>query len=302
MRSFDYHEPGTLAEALGLLQCHAGHARLMAGGTALVPLMSLGLVRPEHVIGLRRVMVLHGIGGRPDGGLELGALVTHAAAASSPVVGSYCPALRAAFGKVGTVRIRNQATLGGCLAHADPAQDPAPVLLALDASVITVSPRGRRQIPATELFTGFFQTCLDADEIVTGVALPPQPAGALAAYVKFLPRTRDDYATVSVAVWLQRDADGRCGRARIALGSVGPVPLRAPRAEQLLLGSRFEPETISAAAAAVREEVDPIADARGPADYKREMTRVWTERALRLALEAGPQTPPTAAAEERPGR
>lgn len=299
MRPFDYHEPETVAEALGLLQRHGEHACLMAGGTALVLLMSLGLVRPGQVIGLRRITALRGISERPDGGLELGALVTPAEAAGSPAIGFYCPALRAAFGQVATVRIRNQATVGGSLAHADPAQDPAPVLLALGASVIAASPRGQRRIPVADLFTGFFQTCLGTDEIITGVVLPPPQEGVAAAYVKFLPRTRDDYATVSVATWLQRDQDGRCTQARIALGSAGPVPLRAPRAEQLLRGSRLEPEAIAAAAAAVGEEVDPLADARGSADYKREMARVWTERALRLALDAGPRRSPSGGAAER---
>lgn len=299
MRPFDYHEPATLAEALGLMQHHEEHARLMGGGTALMLLMSLGLVRPDHVIGLRRIPALHGISQRPDGSLELGALVTPAEAAGSPAVASYCPALQAAFGQVATVRIRNQATVGGSLAHADPAQDPAPMLLALDATVIAAGPRGERQIPLAGLFTGFFQTCLDEDEIVTSVVLPPPEQGAGAAYVKFLPRTRDDYATVGVAAWLQQDRDGRCAQARIALGSAGPVPLRAPRAERLLRGSRLEPEAISEAAAAVGEEVDPLDDARGSAGYKREMARVWTERALRLALDSATRTPPPAGAGER---
>lgn len=302
MRPFDYHEPATLAEALGLMQRHEEHARLMAGGTALMLLMSLGLVRPEHVIGLRRIPALHGIRERPDGSLEMGALVTSAEASRSPAVASCSPALQAAFGQVATVRIRNQATVGGSLAHADPAQDPAPMLLALDASLTVASLRGERRIPLAGLFTGFFQTCLDEDEIITNVVLPPPQQGAGAAYVKFLPRTRDDYATVAVAAWLQQDREGRCAQARIALGSVGPVPLRASRAELLLRGSRLEPEAISDAAAAASEEADPLDDARGSAGYKREMARVWTERALRLAMDSSGAPPAGGAAGRREHR
>ena len=286
VRPFDYHEPTTLGEALDLLQRHAGEAHVMAGGTALVLLMAQGLARPGYVVGLRRIEALRGIRRGPDGGLELGALVTHAEAERSPEVAAYCPALRSAFAEVATVRIRNQATVGGSLAHADPAQDPPPVLLALEGAVLAASPRGRRRIPLSELFLGFFQTSLAPDEVITAVVLPPPADRASAAYLKFLPRTHDDYATVSVAVWLQRDLQGRCERARIALGAAGPVPLRARRAEGLLRGARLDAEAVAAAAAAVRDEVEPLDDARGSAAYKREMARVWTGRALRRALAA----------------
>jgi carbon-monoxide dehydrogenase medium subunit len=284
---FDYHEPETLEEALDLLQHHQEGAHLLAGGTAMVLLLAQGLSRPDQVIGLRRIEALRGVRRRPDGGLELGAMVTHAEAERSAEVAAHCPALRTAFGEVGTVRIRNQGTVGGNLAHADPAQDPPPMLLALGAEVIAASPRGRRRIPLHELFLGFFQTSLEPDEIITAVRLPPADPRAGAAYLKFLPRTQDDYATISVAAWLRPDGDGRCAEARIALGAAGSVPLRARRAEELLAGQRLDGEAIAAAAAAVREEVDPIDDARGSARYKREMARVWTERALRAASGAG---------------
>ncbi len=286
MRPFDYHEPATLDEALDLLGRHADGTHVMAGGTAMVLLMGQGLARPDHVVGLRRIEALRGIRRRPDGGLELGALVTHAEVERSPQVAAYCPALQAAFAQVATVRIRNQATVGGSLAHADPAQDPPPMLLALEGEVLAASPRGRRRIPLSELFLGFFETSLAPDEVITAVVLPPPAERAGAAYLKFLPRTHDDYATVSVAVWLQRE-EGRCARARIALGAAGPVPLRARRAEELLRGAPLDAGTVAAAAACVRGEVQPLDDARGSAAYKREMARVWTERALRSALAAG---------------
>jgi carbon-monoxide dehydrogenase medium subunit len=290
VRTFDYHEPGTLEEALDLLQRHGDDAHLMAGGTAMVLLMAQGLAQPDHVIGLRRLQALRGIHRRPDGGVEIGATATHAEAERSPELAAHCPALARAFGEVATVRIRNQATVGGNLAHADPAQDPPPMLLALDAEVVAASPRGQRRIPLHELFVGFFQTSLEPDEIVTAISLPPPEQRAGAAYLKFLPRTQDDYATVSVAAWLLPDGGG-CARARIALGAAGAVPLRARRAEELLTGRRVDDETIAEAAALVREEVDPIDDARGSAAYKREMARVWTERALRAAMADGRRDP-----------
>jgi carbon-monoxide dehydrogenase medium subunit len=287
MRPFDYHQPDTLDEALDLLGRYQEDAHLMAGGTAMVLLMNQGLSQPDHVVGLHRIAALRGVAERPDGRLELGAMLTHAEAERSPAVAAHCPALRTAFARVATVRIRNQGTVGGNLAHADPAQDPPPMLLALDAEVVAASPRGERRIPLHELFLGFFQTSLAPDEIVTAVSLPPAERGAGAAYRKFLPRTQDDYATISAAAWLLPGEDGTCRRARLALGAAGSVPLRARRAEALLEGRRLDDELIDEAAATVREEVDPIDDARGSAAYKREMARVFAGRALRAAMAEG---------------
>jgi carbon-monoxide dehydrogenase medium subunit len=284
VRPFDYHQPDTLEEALELLDRYQEDAHLLAGGTAMVLLMGQGLAQPDHVVGLQRIEALRGITERPDGGLDLGAMVTHAEVERSAEVAAHCPALRTAFSEVATVRIRNQGTVGGNLAHADPAQDPPPMLLALDAEVVAASPRGERRIPLHELFLGFFQTSLEPDEILTAVSLPPAERRAASAYLKFLPRTKDDYATISAAAWLLPDGDGRCQRARIALGAAGAVPLRARRAEALLAGQVLDDELIDEAAAAVRDEVDPIDDARGSAAYKREMARVFAGRALRAAM------------------
>jgi aerobic carbon-monoxide dehydrogenase medium subunit len=287
VRPFDYHEPATLHDALELLQRHAGDVMPMAGGTAMALLLGQGLVQPGNVVGLRRIQELHGIRALEGGGLELGALVTHAEAEQSGLVTAYCTALAHAYAEVATVRIRNQATVGGSLAHADPAQDPPPMLMALDAEAVIEGPGGQRRTPVHELFVDYMETTLAPDELLTAVVLPPLAARANAVYRKFLPRTHDDYATVAVAALLERDADGRCVRAGLALGGVGPVPLRAWRAEELLRGTPLGPESIAAAATAVAEDVDPIADGRGSADYKRAMARVWTERALRDCLDQG---------------
>jgi carbon-monoxide dehydrogenase medium subunit len=232
------------------------------------------------VLGLRRIGELRAIGATGDG-LGLGALATHGALARSPAVRAHAAALAATFAAVATVRIREQATLGGNLAHADPAQDPPVTLLALDGVVVARSRARERRIPLDALFVDVFETSLEPDEILLRVELPPLPAGARATYQKFLPSTRDDYATVAVAAVVATDATGACTHARIALGGAAPVPLRANEAERSLMGRRLDDAAIGEAAALAAAATDPIADLRGSAPYKRAMARVWTERALR---------------------
>ncbi len=278
--AFDYHPAESLDEAVDLLARYGDDAHLVAGGTALMLLLKQGLVQPAHVVGQRGVSELKGIRETPDGGLEVGALATHREAEKSAAVQRYCPALAETFSRVATIRIRNQATIGGNLVHADPAQDPPPMLMALGGEVGLAGPNGQRVLPLDEFFVDFFETAIQPGEVLVSVRLPPLPAGTQATYVKFLPRTEDDYATVSVAAAVTPGQDGRCENARIALGSAATVPLRARKAETALRGERLTAERIREAAALVREEVDPLDDVRGSAGYKREMARVWTERAL----------------------
>lgn len=283
MLRYDYHAPTSVAEALELLARYGEDAHVMAGGTSLMLMMQQGLVQPGHVVGLRGVRELRGIEA-PDGALHIRAVATHREVERAPEVRSYCPALAETFSRVATIRIRNQATIGGNLAHADPAQDPPPMLLALDAQVVIASASGERTMPLDGFFRDFFETALQEGELLTSVRLPPLPAGARATYVKFLPRTEDDYATVSVAARVQLGPENRCEEVRIALGSAAPVPLRARRVEDALRGQRLTAVLIDEAAALVREEVDPIDDLRGSARYKREMARVWTARAVKSLL------------------
>jgi aerobic carbon-monoxide dehydrogenase medium subunit len=283
MRPFEYVEPDTLDDALALLAADPDDTLLMAGGTALVILMKQDLVRPARVIGLRRLAELRAIEA-VDGGLALGALVTHGALARAPEVRGHAAALAATFAAVATVRIREQATLGGNLAHADPAQDPPVMLLALDGVVVTRSGTGSRRIPLYALFVDLFETALEPDELLLRVELPPVPPRARATYQKFLPGTLDDYATVSVAAVVATDPDGTCTHARIALGAAGPTALRAREAERSLLGRRLDDAAIREAAALAAAATDPIDDLRGSAEYKRSMAGVWTERALRAVV------------------
>ena len=279
MRPFDYAEPETLDEALALLAEDSDDTVVMAGGTSVVILMKQELIRPARVIGLRRIEQLRAIDA--DKTLSLGALATHGALARSQAVRRHAPALAATFAAVATVRIREQATLGGNLAHADPAQDPPVTLLALDGVVVAMNASRARRIPLDALFVDLFETSLEPDELLLRVELPPLPAGARVTYKKFLPGTLDDYATVSVAAVVATDASGACTHARIALGGAGPVPLRARDAERSLAGRRLDDAAIREAAALAAGATDPIDDLRGSGAYKRAMTAVWTERALR---------------------
>jgi len=276
--TFDYHEPRSLTEALELLDRYGDDAHLIAGGTATVLLIRQGLLRPGHVIGLRAIEELRVITRTADGGLRIGAMATHRAVERSSEARLYSPALTDAFASVATVRIRNQATVGGNLAHADPAQDPPPMLSALNATVSVRSSRGERALPIDELAVDHFTTSLAHDEIITAVILPPIEAGSRETYLKFLPKTADDYATVSVAATLRFASDGTIAETRIVLGAVGATPIRARRVEGALRGQPRS--SVRDAVALVSEEIDPIDDLRGSAAYKREMARVWTGRAL----------------------
>jgi carbon-monoxide dehydrogenase medium subunit len=208
-------------------------------------------------------------------------MTTHRQLETSPEAFAYAAALPQSLGVIATIRIRNQATLGGNLVHADPAQDPPPVLIALDATIDVVKAGGgARTIAMESFFTDYFETTIGDDELLRSVKVPPMPAGSRLAYKKFLPRTEDDYATVSVAVRLGVAPDGTCKDIRIGLGALAVTPLRGKAVEQALLGKKLTAESIREAAALVRDEVDPLDDVRGSAGYKREMARVWTERTI----------------------
>jgi aerobic carbon-monoxide dehydrogenase medium subunit len=280
MNSFDYHAPASLEETYELLGRYGEDAHLMAGGTALVLLLQQGLVQPGHIVGLSKIAELHGIRRLDNEGLEIRALTTHRQAERSAEVQAYCPALADNFARVATIRIRNQGTVGGNLAHADPAQDPPPMLIVLGGQAVVASRDGQRRVPLDEFFVDYFETALQPGEVLVSVELPPLPAGTRVTYKKFLPRTQDDYATVSVAAALRVGADFACEEVRVALGAAATTPVRARNVETALRGQRLTPAVIEDAAALVRDEVDPLDDLRGSAAYKREMARVWTKRAL----------------------
>ena len=286
MNAFEYRAPRGLDEALAVLREHGDDARVVAGGTALVTMMRQHLVRPGCLVSLRDVQGLNRIEAT-NGALRLGALVTHREAEVSPLVRERLPVLAETFRRVATVRIRHMATIGGALAHADPNQDPPVTLLALGARVEIRGARGHRELPLGEFFRDYYETALEPGELVTAVTVPLLPVASGATFLKFLPRTADDYATVAVAAIVTLEPDGeRCREARIALGSVGVTPLRGMAAEAILSGQRLSESLLQAAGEAVKGVVDPLSDHRGSAAYKREMTGVMIGRALTEAWEA----------------
>jgi len=284
MMPFEYRTPKNLKEVHASLKEFGTDAKLISGGTALVIMMKQRLVRPSCLVSLRSVRGLNGIEVK-DGGLSIGGLATHRDVETSSLVRRRLPVLSETYHHVATIRVRNTASVGGGLAHADPNQDPPPTLIALGATVKATSANGSRVIPLDEFFTDYYETVLNPDEIITEVFVPKLPPNSGSAYLKFLPRTADDYATVSAAAVLTLDkSKKKISDVRIALGSVGTTPIRAKDAEALLRGQPVKPEAFREAAEKAKEAVDPVTDFRGSAGYKKEMAGVFVRRALEKAL------------------
>ncbi|HXG49819.1 MAG TPA: xanthine dehydrogenase family protein subunit M [candidate division Zixibacteria bacterium] len=286
MIPFEYRTPKNLKEVHAALKEFGSDAKLIAGGTALIIMMKQRLVRPACLISLRSVRGYNGIEAS-NGGLRIGGLATHRDVETSPLVRRRWPVLAETYHHVATLRVRNMATVGGGLAHADPNQDPPPTLIALGATVKATSASGSRVIPLDQFFTDYYETVLNPDEIITEVSIPRLPPNSGAAYLKFLPRTADDYATVSAAALLTLDKTGKTiADARIALGSAGNTPIRATEAEAVLRGQPVKPEAFAEAAEKAKAAADPVSDFRGSAGYKKEMAGVFVRRALEKALAA----------------
>jgi aerobic carbon-monoxide dehydrogenase medium subunit len=284
MIPFEYRTPKNLKEVNATLKEFGGDAKLIAGGTALVIMMKQRLVRPTCLVSLRSVRGLNGIELK-NGGIAIGGLATHREVEGSALIRRRLPMLAETYHHVATLRVRNMATVGGGLAHADPNQDPPPSLIALGATVKATSANGSRVIPLDEFFKDYYETVLEQDEIITEVMVPKLAPNTGAAYIKFLPRTADDYATVSAAAVLTLDKTRRTiADVRIALGSVGVTPIRAKEAEDMLRGQPLKADAFAAAGEKAKEAVDPVSDFRGSAGYKKDMAAVFVRRALEKAL------------------
>jgi carbon-monoxide dehydrogenase medium subunit len=302
MIPFEYRTPKNLKEVHATLKEFGADAKLIAGGTALVIMMKQRLVRPTCLVSLGSVRGLNGIEVK-DGGLSIGGLATHRAVEDSALVRRRLPMLAETYHHVATLRVRNMATVGGGLAHADPNMDPPPSLIALGATVKATSPNGSRTIPLDEFFKDYYETVLNPDEIITEVMVPKVLPNTGAAYIKFLPRTADDYATVSAAAVLTLDKTLKTiAEVRIALGSVGVTPIRATAAEAVLRGQPLKTEAFAEAGEKAKEAVDPVSDFRGSAAYKKEMAGVFVRRALEKALDGLVKLPKAAASRPAKGK
>lgn len=283
---FDYHDPGTLEEALALLRQHGDDAKLLAGGQSLIPMLNMRLARPAVLIDLNRVAGLTSIR-EEGGGLAIGAMTRHAEVERSELVARRQPLLAAAMHHIGHVQIRNRGTIGGSLVHADPSAELPAVMVALDAVLVATGADGSvREIPADEFFLMYFTTCLRPDEILTEIRVPalaPRTGWAFAE----MARRGGDFALVGVACTVTLGADGTVAAARLGLTGVGMTPVRAVAAEALLIGSSPSDERFSKAAEAAAGGIIPDDDIHATAIYRQELAKVLTERALRKALERG---------------
>ena len=280
---FAYFAPTTLHEAFTLLRHYGSEAKLLSGGQSLIPLMKLRLATPAYLIDINRIPGLDRLHER-NGFLSIGALTREADLERSELVRTQYPIVCDTARVIGDPLVRNLATIGGNLAHADPANDHPATLLALEAEIVATGLDGERTIPVAEFFTDFFTTALRPDEILTEIRIPAPTAGSGGAYIK-LERKVGDFAIVGVAAQVTIDATGICARAGIGLTNVGPTPLKVHAAEAFLQGKRLDQDSITQAAQLTAEAARPEADLRGSIAYKRDMVRVLTTRALTRALE-----------------
>jgi carbon-monoxide dehydrogenase medium subunit len=282
---FDYHAPATLPEAIALLTQHRDTAKVMSGGQSLLPLLKLRLGAADHVVDIGRIPGLDYL--REEGGfLKIGGRTREVALERSDLIKTRYPILLDTALVIADPIVRNRATIGGNLAHGDPANDHPATMLALRAEVVATGPNGERVIPIDKFFVGIFQTALEPDEILTEIRIPTPAKGSGGAYVK-LERKVGDYATAAAAAQLTVEG-GKISRAGLALTNAGPVPIRASAAEQFLAGKAPDEKTLAEAARMAADATTPNADRRGAVDYKKEMARVLATRALRkAALRAG---------------
>jgi len=281
--AFDYFRPNTVPEAVALLQQHGSNAKILSGGQSLIPMMKLRLARPGCLIDINRIPGLSYI--REDGGfLKIGGLTRESDLEASAVVKSKYPLLLDTVGVIADPQVRNLATVGGNLAHGDPANDHPATMLALGAQVVATGAKGERVIAIEEFFVSLFTTALKQDEILTEIRIPAPPAKSGGAYFK-IERKVGDFATAAVAVQLTLGASGAVQKVGIGLTNAGPKPVKAKKAEEFLKGKKLEASVVDQAAQLASEEAQPSSDLRGPAEYKKGLVKELTKRAIAKASE-----------------
>jgi carbon-monoxide dehydrogenase medium subunit len=278
---FEYDDPATLEEALDLLAQYGEECKVLAGGQSLVPLMNFRLARPGRLIDINGIDSLVGIT-RTNGSLSIGAMTRHAQVERSTEIAEHWPLLTEAIGWVGHSQIRNRGTVGGSVAHADPAAELPAAFAALDAVFHVRAKRGSRVVGWEQFFLTEFTTALAPDELVVAVEVPAQEGGTGTAFVEFA-RRHGDFALGGAAVTIKLAADGNCEKVTIALLSAGPAPVRATSAEGLLKGSKIDPDAIRAASEEAVKGLHPTSDLHGSTEYRIRLLRTMTERALAKA-------------------
>lgn len=281
--SFEYLRPRTIPEAIALLQQHGDAAKILSGGQSLIPMMKLRLARPGYLIDINQISGLAYIK-EEAGYLKIGGLTREADLEASDLVRSKYAILLDTASVIADPQVRNLATIGGNLAHGDPANDHPATMLALGAQIVATGPRGERVTPIEDFFVSLFTTALKHEEILTEIRIPTPPRGSGGAYFK-VERKVGDFATAGVAAQVTVDEKGVCQKTGIGLTNVGPRPLKAKRAEDFLRGKKLDEANIAQAARLAAEDSQPSSDLRGPAEYKKGLVRELTRRALIRALE-----------------
>ena len=281
--AFEYHAPRSIGEATQLLSRLGDDAKVLSGGQSLIPLMKLRLAAPKHIVDINGIPGLAHLG-ESDGVLRIGALTRESDLEESELIRTRYPLLSDASKVIADPVVRNLATVGGNLAHGDPANDHPATMLALGAEVVVAGPKGERRIPVAKFFTGPFTTALGGDEVLTEIRVPSPGPRSGGAYVK-LERKVGDFATAAVAVQLDLDAGSVCTQVGIGLANVGSTPIKAEAAEAALRGKRPDEAAIKRAAELASQAAQPSADLRGSVEYKKDLVRVLTARALRKAIE-----------------
>jgi len=278
--AFEYFAPQSVKEALGLLEKHGDDAKLLAGGHSLLPIMKLRLAQPKVIVDIGRISGLDGI--KADGQkIAIGALVTHDAVEHNAVLKEKCPLLPETAAVIGDMQVRNRGTVGGSLAHADPAADYPAAVLALDAEVVATGPKGTRTIPVGQFFVEMLTTALGPNEIITEVRVPVQARGTGAAYKKH-PHPASGYAVVGVAA-VVTVSGGKCERAAIGITGVAGKAYRASAVEKALAGQTLDEATVAKAAAHAADGVDPQGDLYASAQFRAHLASVYTKRAVLAA-------------------
>ena len=284
MPNIKFLQPKSLDEAVSLLGSEPDETKVISGGTALVIMLRNRLIAPATLLSVNHLQELRRVRHEPDVGLRIGALVTIREAEISSVVREKNPTLAQTFAKVGNVRVRNAATIGGNLSEADYASDPPCVLVALRARVKARSVRGEREIPLADLFKGFYETTLAPDEIMTELIVPDPSPGSHSTYLKYISRSSEDRPCVGMAVVVKNEPDGSCQELRLVAGAVSETPQEIEWAETMARGKQWTDSLIEEIAGAYATAIEPLSDLRGSAWYRKQIIRVMARRAMQQAL------------------